>query len=275
MIFLTNYRIISFPKIAFFIVLIGLSLPFILRYSEGWFFASYNDLNNAGGWLGGTSSPLFSLAGFLMMYSAYKSQQEDLRLTRVEMEENRKEAKIQNETLKRQEFETTFFHILELHHQIVNSMHEQHEVPNYQGFEKDSDTKIESHQGRQYFQFAYSSLKKKYNLSIKISSSTPMSKIYKEFFEKNQIYLGHYFRNAYHILRLLDKSVLDSERKEDFSKLFAAQLSSDEQHLLFYNCFCGEHKKFAFLALKYDIFSTMDDNTLLDKSHKNMFMPKQ
>lgn len=83
-------------------------LPFIIWLNEGLFAASYNDLSNAGDWLGGTSAPLFSLAGFILMYAAYKAQKEELALTRQEMNDTRKELKTQNETLSHQRFENTF-----------------------------------------------------------------------------------------------------------------------------------------------------------------------
>lgn len=94
---------------AFICIAAGIGVPFVIRCFEGGASAEYAILATAGDWLGGTSAPLFSLAGFLMMYGAYKMQQEDLRLTREDMKQTREELKTQNETLKRQEFESTFF----------------------------------------------------------------------------------------------------------------------------------------------------------------------
>ncbi len=261
---------------AFICIAAGICVPFAIRCFEGGAVAEYTILATAGDWLGGTSAPLFSLAGFLMMYGAYKMQQEDLRLTRDEMQQTRKEFETQNATLKRQEFETTFFHLLELHHQIVNSIIYQHTI--YNSF--DDSQKTTTYEGRNYFIYAYNNaLKNQYelfkNLSPFQSDLISLQQAYNEFHRKHHQYIGHYFRNIYHILRLLDKSILNNEDKKDFAKLLAAQLSADELHLLFYNCFYSDdYIKTRELALKYDMFDTIDIETLLNKNHFCLLFPK-
>lgn len=266
---------------AFLCIAVGICIPFIVRWLVVGGTSEYTTLATVGDWLGGTSAPLFSLAGFLMMYGAYKMQQEDLRLTRQEMQQTRKEFETQNATLKRQEFETTFFHLLELHHQIVNSIIYQHTI--YDSF--DDPPKTTTYEGRNYFIYAYNNaLKNQYkrciltndpeingrfkNLSPFKSDLISLQQAYNEFHRKHHQYIGHYFRNIYHILRLLDKSILTDEEKMDFAKLLAAQLSADELHLLFYNCFASDdYKKTRALTLHYDMFDTMDKATLLNKEH--------
>ena len=271
---------------AFICIAAGICVPFAIRCFEGGAVAEYTILATAGDWLGGTSAPLFSLAGFLMMYGAYKMQQEDLRLTREEMQQTREEFKTQNATLKRQEFETTFFHLLELHHQIVNSIvYEQKRMVNL------SYTST-IYEGRKYFIFAYNDALKnnyqryvltnvpeldgrlKYLSSFQLDLKS-LQQAYNDFHREHHQYIGHYFRNIYHILRLLDKSILKDEEKMDFAKLLAAQLSADELHLLFYNCFASDdYKKTRALALHYDMFDTMDKATLLNKEHFQFLNPE-
>ncbi len=148
----------------------------------------------------------------------------------------------------------------------------------------DQSTKV----GRQYFQWAYENFKTYYTTvknerPLEIDNNSNITskamhcigqKAYQQFFRDNQVFLGHYFRNAYHILRSIDESSLTDKEKIHYAKLFSAQLSSDEQHLLFYNCFCGPYGKFANLAKLYDVFDTMDDITLLEKNHRELFMKK-
>ncbi len=246
-------------------VIIGIFFPIVLRYLEGGWTAEYAILAAAGDWLGGTSAPLFSLAGFLMMYGAYKMQQEDLRLTRDEMQQTRKEFEIQNATLKRQEFETTFFHLLELHHQIVESIL-------YKSASK------EIYQGRQFVSFAYSELKRDYeNYYLQfyalptINEVSPEqfdSKCLQTVFSKNfpaiERNMGHYFKNFFQTLRLLDKSILNAEEKIDFAKLLIAQLTNDELCLLYYQCiYDDENIEFGELVRRYGFFDTIDKAMLL------------
>lgn len=257
---------------AFICIAAGICVPFAIRCFEGGAVAEYTILATAGDWLGGTSAPLFSLAGFLMMYGAYKMQQEDLRLTREEMQQTRKEFETQNATLKRQEFETTFFHLLELHHQIVDSI-----------LYKSPSSNL--YQGRQYISLVYDGFKRDYNdyymrfcglstgneLSPEKFDADCLQKILPKRFSNIEQYIGHYVKNIFQTLRLLNKSILSAEDKMDFAKLLAAQLSNDELHLLFYHCiYNGEDIEFRDLVCRYKIFDTMEKDTLLNKDHAHL-----
>ena len=248
-------------------VVVGIFFPLVLRYLEGGWAAEYTILATAGDWLGGTSAPLFSLAGFLMMYGAYKMQQEDLRLTREEMQETRKEFETQNATLKRQEFETTFFHLLELHHQIVNGI-----------LYKSSSNNL--YQGRQFFTFKYNELKQRYgDYYLRLCGLSTKKEITEEEFDSDCVQsvlsdvfpdieqqIGHYYNNIHQTLRLLDKSILNDDDKMDFAKLLAAQLSSDELHLSFYYCiYKKKDKDFRDLVHRYKILDVMDNESPLNK----------
>lgn len=249
---------------AFICIAAGICVPFAIRCFEGGAVAEYTILATAGDWLGGTSAPLFSLAGFLMMYGAYKMQQEDLRLTREEMQQTRKEFETQNATLKRQEFETTFFHLLELHHQIVESIL-------YKSASK------EIYQGRQYVSFAYSELKRDYeNYYLRFYTLPTINEVSPEQFNSKCLQtifsnnfpvigrnMGHYFKNIFQTLRLLDKSILNAEEKMDFAKLLIAQLSNDELCLLYYQCIYDENIEFGELVRRYGFFDTIDKTMLL------------
>ncbi len=204
------------------------------------------------------------------------------------MQQTRKEFETQNATLKRQEFETTFFHLLELHHQIVNSIiYEDKEMIGPSLVQRNSTI----YQGRKYFIFAYNEvLKNKYaqyviqndpkldgRLKHLSSTQIELKSLHQAFYdfhcEHNQ-YNSHYFKNIYHILKLLDNSILNDAEKKDFAKLLAAQLSDDELHLLFYKCFFSDNYINAReLVLRYDMFDTMGIETLLKKDHYCLLFP--
>lgn len=263
-------------KIAGLCIIVGGCFPFVIRYLEGWAKAEYAILATAGDWLGGTSAPLFSLAGFLMMYGAYRVQQKELQYTREEMQQTRKEFEIQNETLKRQEFETTFFHSLELHHQIVNNILYK------------SPSKNE-YRGRQYISLAYGEMYQSYKDEKALHDMYPsmqnvtseqidvkcLQKILHNYFPEIEINIGHYFKNIFQTLRLLDKSILSAEEKMDFAKLLAAQLSNDELNLLLYYCIYNvDNKELWDLVCRYGMINTMKSNTLLNESHFFLLNPK-
>ena len=79
-----------------------------------------NPTNTVGAFVSGTAGTLFSLAGVLLFFQALKFQQEELSLQRQELAETREVLKQQQQsieeqakTLKQQQFQTTFFNILE------------------------------------------------------------------------------------------------------------------------------------------------------------------
>ncbi|MCC6373116.1 MAG: hypothetical protein IT236_19080, partial [Bacteroidia bacterium] len=70
----------------------------------------------------GSINALFSglaLAGIILTILL---QRKELKLQREELKDTRKEFQTQNETLKLQRFENTFFNLLNQHHQIVNAI---------------------------------------------------------------------------------------------------------------------------------------------------------
>src|SRR5690606_20853252 len=82
------------------------------------------DKPNAGtiGDMFGSINALFSglaLAGIILTILL---QRNELQLQREELKQTRKEFETQNETLKLQRFENTFFSLLNLHHEIVSNM---------------------------------------------------------------------------------------------------------------------------------------------------------
>lgn len=262
--------------IAALCIVVGFFSPFAFRYLEGGTTAKYEVLATAGDWLAGTSAPFFSVAVSLLMYGAYKIQKKELRLTRKEMKQTRKEFKTQNETLKRQEFETTFFHLLELHHQIVNNILYK------------SPSKNE-YRGRQYISLAYGEMyqsykdkKALYDMYPSMQDLTPqqfdvkcLQTILQKYFPEIEINIGHYFKNIFQTLRLLDKSILSAEEKMDFAKLLAAQLSNDELNLLLYYCIHNvEDKELWDLVCRYGMVDTMKPNTLLNEAHCILLDPK-
>ena len=149
--------------------------------------------------------------------------QEDLRLTREEMQQTRKEFETQNLTLKRQEFENTFFHLLELHHQIVNGIF-------YQGSDNDL------YRGRQFISWVYIKMKHSYQkervpydmypsmhkLSPQQVDVKCLNEILRNIFPEIEVNLGHYFKNIFQTLRVLEKSILSPEERMDFAKLLVA-----------------------------------------------------
>lgn len=228
-------------------------------------------LSSLGDYIGGSVASLWSLAGLFLIYIAFLgqklqllNQQEELVLNREELQATRLEFEQQNETLRKQRFENTFFQLLKFHHDIVEAIDlrsvggSQHSI------------------GRSAFEVMYLALKNIYNQHPTRLSLTPdqiIKFVYRDFFKKYQPFVGHYFRSLYNIVKFVHLSGIPDPDKKIYTNLIRAQLSSNELLLLFYNCLSDVGQKFHEWVEYYNLLKTAPTNELLDSSHKT-FYPK-
>lgn len=206
----------------------------------------------------------FAFAG--LIYTAFL-QRDELRLQREELQETRKELagqreqlQLQNETFKLQSFETTFFQLLSLHHQIVEAL----------VIERDLRGPVGDYRGRYAFEEFYRLLR----LSLSTATHPPRSQAawseidqkYREVYDEHQSTFGHYFRNLYHIFKFVDQSTGSEKRR--YASFARAQLSSFELACLFYNCLSQNGaEKFKPLAEKYTLFKNLPWELLVREEH--------
>ena len=222
----------------------------------------------------GMINALFSGLAFAGVIYAIILQKKELELQREELKETRKEIKgqkeqleAQNQTLQKQNFESSFFQLLGLHNDIVNSM------------EISLDHTV--YQGRQCFDYLLGEFRNNYDLAEENHhagmAQNPyeakqvrlkwINAKYEKFFDKYQSRVGHYFRNLYNLVKFVDQSDFpkDDEDKKSYTNLIRAQLSSDELGLLFYNCLSNRGAKFKVLVEKYALLEDMDFKKLVEK----------
>lgn len=244
----------------------------------------------------GSINALFSglaLAGIILTILL---QRKELKLQREELRDTRKEFETQNETLKIQRFENTFFNLLNQHHQIVNAI----DFRYYKSKEKEkkqirmggasllSQAKNEPDEkeiviinGRDVFRFRYNKLCEDI---IKIPSN--YEKIYLKHYQEAQTDFGHYFRNLYRMIKLVDQTdfFYDSSKvsqKEIFEikyryiSIIRAQISDYELLWLFYNCLSENGKeKFKPYIIQYSFLKNIPKNLIADKSHIKLYPEK-
>jgi hypothetical protein len=240
------------------LILVGL-IAFVYWFING----NTDELNKFGEYVGGAVTAIWSLAGLIIIYVAFLGQkqqilqqQKEMLYNRFEIHLTRKEMIEQNKTLRQQRFENTFFQMLNLHHQIVNSIEIYH--PNRNRKSRDAFKLI-------YEQFS-GEMKDKRKDDFKITLDT-----YLKYYNRNQSDLGHYFRNLYHIIKLVKFSEVEDKLK--YTSLVRAQLSAYELLLLFYNCLSPNGKdKFKPLVEEFHLFKNMPPEELvypLDKEQYN------
>jgi hypothetical protein len=223
-----------------------------------------------GSFISGTVGTLWSLVSVILFYLTLRLQRNELSLQRDELELTRNELVgqknqmiQQNETLKHQQFENTFFQLLNTHGNIISSM----------DLRKYNEKSSVISEGRDCFDIFYQRLEhyiktkdKKLNIDPKTASLDDTLESYDIFFEKNQNNLGHYFRNLYHIIKFIDNAEI--EKKKTYTNFVRAQLSSHELTLIFYNCLSDYGlEKFKPLIEKYALLKNINKGLIFNEEH--------
>lgn len=198
----------------------------------------------------------FAFAGIiyaiLLQRIEIKIQREDLKLTRDELAGQRREFEKQNKTLKRQRFENTFFQMLSLHNDIVNSM--------------SSGTGEDEIKGRSLLK----SVATRLIHSVSHVGTTKVSEWdfnqvntgYNHFYEKSRSHLGIFFRNLYRIFKFVDESDLAEADKRFYTNIIRAQFSDQELQLLFYNCLNDKGENFKAYVEKYALLDNLSASSV-------------
>jgi len=230
---------------------------------------SLDSLDKLGSFYQGTVASLWSLGALFFIYVAFLGQkqalllqQEKLEMSRLELEEQRKQADAQNESIKRQNFETAFFQLLNLHNQNVAQM--RYFIPIPPG---------NIHEARKCFEIWHQQLRLKYDTMIQQGAQVDkiMEVAYRDLYYEHRGELDHYFRTLYHVFKFVDDSLPDKDKRR-YTSLARAQLSAYELALLFYNGLiipvAEKEQKFNRLIVKFALLEQLDENLLLDRQHK-------
>lgn len=171
-----------------------------------------------GDYLGGVLNPTFSFLALLALLATLGIQVRELRLSVRELRNSADALVKQNETLRQQTFEGTFFQLLRLHNDIVASL----SIPGL------------SLHGRACLAHYCSEIRGRLINAKATEDPAKFLSVYAPFHEEHLPVLGHYFRLLYNIVKLVDQT--DGIDQRFYTNLVRAQLSSDEVLLLFYNC---------------------------------------
>lgn len=249
--------------------------------SQGHF--SLTNLSFFGSYLQGAVGSIWSLASFLFIYIAFlgqkqslllqneqlaaqkkqfeaeqTTQQEELRRQQQQLDAQEKQAKEQLDSIKRQNFENSFFHLLNLHSQIVFGM-KTDDVPHKKEVE-----------GRNCFYFWFITLRNKFH-EEKQEGVTGTQR-YVMFYEKYQEVLGHYFRNLYHLFKFVKGSDIQDKRR--YTSLARAQLSQCELVFLFYNGLSSYGEKFKPLIEEFGLLENLNRKLLFVSDEDKAYDPK-
>lgn len=216
-----------------------------------------------GDFFGGVLNPILTFLTFMGLLITIVIQQTELRESRVELKRSADALRDQNESLKKQNFENTFFQMLEIHNQIVNSIDL-----------ISDDGKVT--RGRDCFSVFYTRFNKIYRenkekANGKHSEESVIKLAYQLFWKDHQTELGHYFRYLYNVVRFIKDA---NQINGPYLRLIRAQLSDQELLLIFYNCISSNGGNFTPLVVEFSILDNLPTIRLLNKNHQNMINSK-
>jgi len=230
----------------------------------------------------GSINALFSGLAFAGIIFTILLQRKELEYQREELKETREEFKTQNETLKIQRFENTFFNLLNIHHQIVSDIDftyykkKERERANFAKVDEEKESVTIT--GRDVFRFRYN----KIHAELK-SKPQNYKQIYLKHYEDAQTDFGHYFRNLYRMIKLVDetdffydsKNISEDEIfniKYKYISIIRAQISDYELLWLFYNCLSSNGvERFKPFIEKYSFFNNLPKGHIPSKEHIELY----
>ncbi len=222
-------RINKYLLIAFILFIIEIFFIYELYFIP-------NSLNELGDWFSGIFTLLAFLCASIAIYQQSRElslQREELKQTRKELEGQKEQFQIQNQTLKRQQFENTFFNMLKTQENIINCIKIDTGETARKAIRKIAENFVGS-------------------IDIKWNDEKKIIDFYSQ--EGFLFVLDHYYRHLYRIIKFVhetDFSFCLDEQKENkteeeqiktekykYTSILRSTLSCDELVLLFYNALC-------------------------------------
>ncbi|TKF71520.1 hypothetical protein FCV59_16905 [Vibrio sp. F13] len=160
--------------------------------------------------------------------SALEVGNEELKLSRIEFSKSVEALESQVDQFNFQRFENTFFNMLTLQNEILNTV-----VFNSTSISPLKNPKNESSISRSAFSSILGWIDGEDESEEEQFATLRNYDLFQV--KANQV-VGHYYRNLYQIIKFIDDSGLCDDDKEKYARILRAQLSSDEIAVLFFNC---------------------------------------
>lgn len=174
-----------------------------------------SDFGVFGDYIGGTVGTIIGAISIYLVYITYTSQV--------------KFARRQDESMKRQQFETTYFSLLEQQQMIRSQLKGTIGDETYEGILYLQNLKLQLSDALSELNYIQDEITE----GNKVMLKNRVNSLYMDFFLPNVSNLGHYFRHLYHILKHIEDSNMPDARK--YADLLQSQLSNDELYLLAIN----------------------------------------
>lgn len=209
-----------------------------------------------GDFFGGTLNPILSFLALIALLVSLHFQVKELSLTRkevqnstTELKQSRRALQEQSESLKQQNFENTFFHMISLHNDII------------------SDMDVRSTTSNEVMITGRDCFGKYVRKLIDYLNTQVIEQSYEKLQDRFGSDINHYFRNLYTILKFLNLYGQSRTDIQQYINIVSAQLSTFELVLLCYNGLKPGHEKMKALIEKYSLLENMNVRHLHDPEY--------
>lgn len=230
------------------------------------------NLGEFGDFFGGVLNPILTFLMLIGLIITIVIQRVELRLSRNEFRRTADALQEQTQTSKKQSFENTFFQMMKLYNEIMDSLSVKSEFVFNVNQEKEGKTL----KGRDCIEHLYESWRHHHVKKIlRGDHNCPLLEAidieYTEFYNEHGNLLGHYFRTIYNIVKLVDNSEITNSDKKNYTNILRSQLSKYELGLLLYNCLSHYGKeRFLPLVNRYDLLKHVETGIFENPDHLNL-----
>lgn len=242
--------------LAWILGLAGGGLAVFLTLTMG--LAQPGDLGTA---IGGITGSFWALTGLVIVYLAFLGQQVELSYQQQELEEQRKQLSAQTHQFRRQQDESTFFHMLGRLDGTVHRLRHDNDV------------------GRAVFGPFWRTFREAYNKDTKERGrpeSERIRAIADKYLRQYQVHFGPYLQLLYLLLRFLDSSeALRPADRDLYAAIIAGQFSREEASIVAYLVLApATESQLKQLLEQWGILRCFPDLNFLHGVHKGLFDPK-
>ena len=196
-------------------------------------------IGQIGDFIGGFSGTLFTLVGVVLLF-------ETLALQRTELAESRK-------VFEKQQFENTFFNLLNLYQEVTKSMH----LDQFEFYTE------KTYGGKDFFELKKRKFYEDFVAQSKYSLNRKQASLnYRSLYLQTKEQTSQYFRTLYRIFRFISNSDFAHKEKMNYAKIIRAQLSESELFFIHYNAYTEYGTKFRQLINEFNIVKHLP---ILDK----------
>lgn len=201
-----------------------------------------------GDFVGGVLNPIFSLLALLALLATFSLQIKEFGILSQQREETNNALLEQQNASHRQVFESSFYHLLNLHNNLLQGI----DLIGPKGNIK----------GRDCFHVFIKRLTIERLKSNKPDEIQEFMAAYDIFYQSHSREIAHYFTMLFNIFKFIENSNI--ENKKFYSNLVRAQLSTSETTLLFYNCLTPNGEKFKNIVEKFSLLKGLHKIQLID-----------